>query len=99
MEPRIVLPSLNVTVPPGVPVPAADAVTVAVSVTACPDTDGLALDVSPTLVATGWGAGPGAGAADVGASRPCASVASGAAVAVLFSRGRPYISSIVRSTL
>jgi len=39
--PSVVDPSLNVTVPVGVPEPGAVAVTVAVSVTDCPKTDGL----------------------------------------------------------
>jgi len=37
---------LKVTVPVGVPVPGATAVTVAVNVTDCPKTDGFAEDVS-----------------------------------------------------
>ena len=40
--PKVVAPSLKVTVPVGVPAPGADAVTVAVKVTDCPKTDGLA---------------------------------------------------------
>ena len=46
--PRLVAPSKKVTVPFGVPVAGATAVTVAVSVMLCPDTDGLAED--PKLV-------------------------------------------------
>ena len=41
-----VAPSLNVTVPVGVPVPGAVALTVAVIVTDCPNTEGLADDAS-----------------------------------------------------
>ena len=44
-EPRLVLPSLNCTVPPGVPDPDD---TVAVSVTDCPTVDGFGDD--PTAV-------------------------------------------------
>ena len=40
--PKVVAPSLKVTVPVGVPAPGADAVTVAVKVTDCKKTDGLA---------------------------------------------------------
>ncbi len=39
--PRTVAPSRNVTVPVGTPVPGATGLTTAVSVTACPITDGL----------------------------------------------------------
>jgi hypothetical protein len=39
--PSVVAPSLNVTVPVGVPLPEPDAATVAVNVTDCPNTDGL----------------------------------------------------------
>ena len=42
--PRFVAPSKKVTRPPGVPLAGATAVTVAVSVMLCPDTDGLAED-------------------------------------------------------
>jgi hypothetical protein len=46
--PRLVAPSMNVTVPVGLlgPLP----VTVAVKVTVCPDTDGLAEDASTVVV-------------------------------------------------
>src|SRR5262249_37320378 len=44
--PRTLAPSLNVTVPVGVPAPGATAVTVAVNVTAWPNTEGAAVDVS-----------------------------------------------------
>src|ERR1051326_6871402 len=40
--PRVVAPSLKVTVPVGVPLPGAVAVTVAVNVTDWPETEGLA---------------------------------------------------------
>jgi hypothetical protein len=46
--PRVVVPSRKVTVPVGVPVAGATAVTVAVKVTDWPSEDGLELDVSPT---------------------------------------------------
>jgi len=48
-EPITVAPSLNVTVPLGVPLPGAAAITVAVNVTACPKTDGLPLVVTDML--------------------------------------------------
>ena len=44
--PRVVVPSLNVTVPVGVPAPGAVTVTVAVNVTDCPKTDGFTLEVT-----------------------------------------------------
>ena len=44
--PSVVVPSLNVTVPVGVPAPGALTVTVAVNVTDWPKTDGLADEVS-----------------------------------------------------
>src|SRR5882724_1994068 len=43
-------PSLNVTVPVGMPAPAVFAFTVAVKVTGCPDTEGLAEEVTPVVV-------------------------------------------------
>ena len=49
--PKVVAPSLNVTVPAGVPVPGAVALTVAVKVTLCPNTLGLDDDVSAVVVA------------------------------------------------
>ncbi len=49
--PKDVAPSLKLTVPDGVPPPGALAATVAVKVTACPKTAGLAVDV--TLVVVG----------------------------------------------
>ena len=45
--PRVAVPSLNVTVPVGVPVPE---VTVAVNVTDCPNVLGFADDVSAVVV-------------------------------------------------
>src|SRR3954469_21342677 len=93
--PRTVGPSLNVTVPVGVPAPEVDASTVAVNVTACPACVGLRLDTSDVVVPTVVGVVE----VDVGASWPCALVSSGAAAAVLFSRGRPYMSWTVRRTL
>jgi len=39
--PSVVAPSLNVTVPVGVPAPGDTALTVAVNVLVCPNTDGL----------------------------------------------------------
>src|SRR5947208_2239710 len=55
--PNVVAPSLKVTVPVGVPVPGGVADTVAVKVTACPDTVGLADEASAVAVAawfTAW---------------------------------------------
>src|SRR5437763_583286 len=49
--PRVAATSLKVTVPVGVPVPGGVAATVAVNVTACPDTVGLAEEASAVLVA------------------------------------------------
>src|SRR6266566_4029608 len=48
--PRGLEPSLKVTVPVGVPAPGLFAVTVAVKVTGCPDTEGLAEEVTPVVV-------------------------------------------------
>ncbi len=48
--PRIPGPSLKVTVPVGVPAPGLFAVTVAVKVTDCPDTDGLAEELTDVAV-------------------------------------------------
>ena len=45
------MPSLNVTVPAGVPRPGELAVTMAVKVTDCPTTDGLAEEVTAVVVA------------------------------------------------
>src|ERR1700694_2632451 len=45
-------PSWNVTVPVGVPEPGGLAVTVAVKVTLCPDTEGLAEELSAVVVAS-----------------------------------------------
>src|SRR5467141_159345 len=45
-------PSWKVTVPVGVPTPGGLAVTVAVKVTLCPDTEGLADELSPVVVAS-----------------------------------------------
>ena len=50
--PGIVEPSLNVTVPVGVPLPGAPAATVAVKVTDWPKTDGFADDVTEVVVAS-----------------------------------------------
>src|SRR2546430_4589354 len=50
--PRLVAPSLNETVPVGVPAPGALAETVAVKVTDWPKTDGLADDVTTVVVAS-----------------------------------------------
>ncbi len=49
--PRVLVPSRNVTVPVGVPVPGGFTVTVAVKVTDWPKTDGLTDDVSVVVVA------------------------------------------------
>jgi hypothetical protein len=48
--PIVAAPSLNVTVPPGVPAPGALALTVAVNVTLWPNTVGLSEVVTPVLV-------------------------------------------------
>ena len=47
---RIVVPSLNVTVPVGVPVFGASTLTVAVKVTGCPYTDGFAEETTAVVV-------------------------------------------------
>ncbi len=52
LQPAIVAaPSLNWTVPVGVPLPGAVTLTVAVNVTLCPKTDGLAFDMTAVVVA------------------------------------------------
>src|SRR5947208_1019748 len=48
--PRVLEPSLKVTVPVGVPAPGLFAVTVAVKVTDCPDTDGLVEELTRVVV-------------------------------------------------
>src|SRR6266568_5158784 len=48
--PRVLEPSLKVTVPVGVPAPLVLAFTVAVKVTGCPDTDGLIDETTPVVV-------------------------------------------------
>src|SRR5437660_289042 len=48
--PRVLEPSLKVTVPVGVPAPGLFAATVAVKVTGCPNTDGWTEEVSPVVV-------------------------------------------------
>ena len=48
--PRVLGPSLKVTVPVGVPAPLVFAFTVAVKVTRCPDTDGLIEETTPVVV-------------------------------------------------
>jgi len=48
--PRVVAPSLKVTVPVGVPEPGEAAATVAVKVTDCPKTLGLALEASVVVL-------------------------------------------------
>ena len=48
--PRVLGPSLKVTVPVGVPAPLVFAFTVAVKVTGCPDTDGLIEETTPVVV-------------------------------------------------
>src|SRR6266568_4625317 len=48
--PRVLEPSLKVTVPVGVPAPGLFAVTVAVKVTDCPDTDGLPEELTDVAV-------------------------------------------------
>jgi hypothetical protein len=48
--PKVVVPSLKVTVPVGFPLPGATALTVAVKVTDWPKTDGLAEEVTVVVV-------------------------------------------------
>lgn len=50
--PRVVAPSLKVTVPVGVPLPGEFALTVAVKVTDWPETDGFAEDVTDVVVSS-----------------------------------------------
>lgn len=52
--PSVVAPSLNVTLPVGVPEPGAETVTVAVKVTDCPKTDGFTLEMSAVVVGSGF---------------------------------------------
>jgi hypothetical protein len=47
----VVVPSVNATVPVGVPAPGVVTVMVAVKVTACPVTEGLADEPTPEVVA------------------------------------------------
>ena len=49
-DPSAVEPSMNVTVPVGIPEPGMLAVTVAVNVTDCPNTEGLAEEATAELV-------------------------------------------------
>ena len=51
--PKVTPASLNVTVPLGVPVPGKTALTVAVNVTVCPDTDGFAEEAT-VVVLLAW---------------------------------------------
>ena len=51
-DPRLLVPSLNCTVPVGVPAPGATADTVAVNVTVCPKEDGLTEDETPVELAS-----------------------------------------------
>src|ERR1043166_3464338 len=48
--PKVVAPSLKVTVPVGVPLPGAGALTVAVKVTGWPDTEGLTEEATVVVV-------------------------------------------------
>ncbi len=48
--PNVAAPSLKVTVPLGVPLPGATAATVAVKVTDCPNTEGLAEEATVVVV-------------------------------------------------
>jgi hypothetical protein len=50
--PSGVEPSMNITVPVGIPEPGALEVTVAVNVTDCPNTEGLAEEATSELVAS-----------------------------------------------
>ena len=52
LEPSVLLPSLNVTVPPGIAVPGALATTVAVKVTDWPFLDGLREEITVVVVAS-----------------------------------------------
>src|SRR5262245_54540211 len=55
---KVLAPSVNVTVPVGVPVAGGTAATVAVKVTVWPNTDGLTVEVTVVLLAaepTTWG--------------------------------------------
>jgi hypothetical protein len=51
--PRLVVPSLKVTVPVGVPAPGGGTATVAVKATLCPKTDGLGV-LTSVVVVVGW---------------------------------------------
>ena len=48
---RVVAPSVKVTVPLGVPAPGATALTTAVMVTLCPNTEGLGAELTVVLLA------------------------------------------------
>jgi hypothetical protein len=48
--PNVVVPSMKVTVPLAVPLPGATALTAAVNVTDCPNTDGFTLEVKVVVV-------------------------------------------------
>jgi len=48
--PKVVVPSLKVTLPVGIPAPGATAVTVAVNVTSWPEGEGLVDDIRMVLV-------------------------------------------------
>ena len=48
--PKVVVPSVKVTLPVGIPEPGATAVTVAVNVTSWPAAEGLADDITAVLV-------------------------------------------------
>jgi len=74
--PRVLEPSLKVTVPVGVPAPLVFACTVAVKVTGCPDTDGLIEETTPVVV-------PGSVVVVVGAAVAVVVVVVGAAVVVV----------------
>ena len=50
LEASVVAPSVKVTVPVAVPEPGGVALTVAVNVTACPNTEGLAVDATLTVL-------------------------------------------------
>src|SRR5947208_1904845 len=71
--PRVLAPSLKVTVPVGVPAPLVLAFTVAVKVTGCPDTDGLIEETTPVVV-------PGSVVVVVGAAVVVVGVAVGLVV-------------------
>ncbi len=47
---RVVVPSLNITVPVGVPVPGAVGISTAVNTTGCPEAEGLTEEITTDVV-------------------------------------------------